>query len=91
MTLEMVVILPLFVTFLVFFLFIFRVLWVQESLEEALLYASRSLAVDCYDEIADGMHSQAALLAKAQLLLWKGLKDSELYYTPRMRCGRLAR
>lgn len=77
MTLEMVVILPLFVTFLVFFLFIFRVLWVQESLEEALLYASRSLAVDCYDEIADGMHSQAALLAKAQLLLWKGLKDSE--------------
>ncbi len=77
MTLEMVVVLPLVVTFMVFFLFLFRVLWVQESMEEALLYASRSLAVDCYEEITDGAHLQAALLAKAQLLLFKGLEDSE--------------
>ncbi len=77
MTLEMTIVLPLVATFLVFFLFLFRVLWVQESLEEALLYASRSLAVSCYDETENDAHSQVADLAKAQLLLRKGLADSE--------------
>ena len=76
MTLEMVIVLPLVASFLVFFLFLFRVLWVQESLEEALLYASRSLAVSCYDEAENGAHSQVAYLAKAQLLLHRGLADS---------------
>ncbi len=77
MTLEMVVVLPLVVTFMVFFLFLFRVLWVQESLEEALVYTAQSLAVNCYDEAETGTHSQALLLAKAQLLLQKGLTQSE--------------
>ncbi len=76
MTVEMVVILPLFAAFLVFFLFLFRVLWVQESMEEALVYASRSLAVSCYEESVTEQTPQYVLLAKAQTALWKGLEES---------------
>ena len=76
MTLEMVVVLPLVAMFLVFFLFLFRVLWVQESMEEALLYASRVLAVTCSDETEKESSIQTVYLVKAQLLLQKGLKDS---------------
>lgn len=77
MTLEMVVVLPLIATFLLFFLFLFRVLWVQESLGEALYYTSRTLAVTSFDEADGGVSSQAAYLTKAQLLLQKGIKDSD--------------
>lgn len=76
-TLEMVVVLPLFISFIVFFLFLFRVLFVQESMEEALVYASRTLAVTCYEECPQDQKSQAQLLAEARILLQKGLKEHE--------------
>lgn len=75
-TLEMVVVLPLFISFMVFFLFLFRVLLVQETMEEALVYASRTLAVNCYEETEKEQKSQAALLAEAELTLRKGLTES---------------
>ena len=75
-TLEMVVVLPLFISFMVFFLFLFRVLLVQETMEEALVYASRTLAVTCYEETVEEQRSQAALLAEAELTLRKGLTES---------------
>lgn len=76
-TLEMVVVLPLFVSFMVFFLFLFRVLLVQETMEEALVYASRTLAVVCYEETAEEQKTQAELLAEAQLTFRKGLTESD--------------
>ena len=76
-TLEMVVVLPLFISFMVFFLFLFRVLLVQENMEEALVYASRTLAISCYEETAQDQKSQAVLLAEAQLALQKGLEESD--------------
>lgn len=75
-TLEMVIVLPLFVSFMVFFLFLFRVLLVQETMEEALVYAARTLAVTCYEETAEEQRSQAVLLAEAQLTVRKGLTES---------------
>lgn len=75
MTLEMVVILPLFTAFLVFFLFLFRVLWVQEAMEEALVYTARTLAVSCYTETPQEQKPHAQLLAEAQLTLRKALED----------------
>lgn len=77
MTVEMVVILPLFAAFLVFFLFLFRVLWVQEAMEEALVYASRTVAAGCFDESAGAQTADAVLLAKAQAALRKGLEESD--------------
>lgn len=77
LTLEMVVVMPLFICFIVFFLFLFRVLQVQECMEEALLYASRTLAVECYEESAEDQKSEAELLAKARLALTVGLKESD--------------
>lgn len=76
-TLEMVAVLPLFISFMVFFLFLFRVLLVQESMEEALVYASRTLAVSCFEESQQKQKTQAGLLAEAQVLLRKGLKESD--------------
>lgn len=75
-TLEMVVIMPLFICFMVLFLFLFRVLQVQECMEEALLYTSRTLAVACYEESAEKQKTEAELLAKAHLTLVSGLKES---------------
>ena len=75
-TLEMVVVLPLFISFMVFFLFLFRVLLVQERMEEALVYTSRTLAVSCFEESQEQQKTQAVLLVKAQLVLQKGLKES---------------
>lgn len=76
-TLEMVVILPLFISFMVFFLFLFRVLLVQESMEEALVYTARSLAIYCYSETAEEQKSSAELLAQAEVTLIKALSDSD--------------
>lgn len=76
-TLEMAVVLPLFVSFMVFFLFLFRVLLVQESMEEALVYASRTLATTCWEESGQKQKTQAELLAAARLALRKGWKESD--------------
>lgn len=76
-TLEMAVVLPLFISFMVFFLFLFRVLLVQESMEEALVYASRMLAAACWEESGQEQKTQAELLVKAQLALGKGWKESD--------------
>lgn len=75
-TLEMVVVLPLFISFMVFFLFLFRVLLVQESMEEALVYASRTIAISCYEESQEEQKSPAVLLAEARLALHRGLKEN---------------
>ncbi len=75
-TLEMVVIMPLFICFMVFFLFLFRVLQVQECMEEALIFTSRTLAVECYGESEDNRKTKTELLAKAGLTLAAGLKES---------------
>ena len=77
MTLEMVIVLPLFISFMVFFLFLFRVLLVQESMEEALVYSSRTLAVTCFSESAEKRKTQAELLTEAQIALRKGLKEND--------------
>ncbi len=75
MTLEMAVVLPLMVSFLVFFLFLFRMLWVQESMEEALIFASRTVAVSCFTESREQEKPQAEQLAEAELSFRKGLKE----------------
>lgn len=75
-TLETVVILPLFICFMVFFLFLFRVLEVQECMEEALLYASRTLAAECYSESPNEQKTGAQLLAGAHLMFADGLNKS---------------
>lgn len=75
-TLEMAVVLPLFVSFMVFFLFLFRVLLVQESMEEALVYASRTIAAACWEESVQEQKPQAELFAAARLALQKGWKES---------------
>lgn len=49
MSIEAVVIIPLFVCFMVFILFIFRVLQVQIGMEEALRYTATTLSVTAYD------------------------------------------
>lgn len=76
-TLEMVIIMPLFICFLVFFLFLFRVLQVQECMEEVLQGTSRVLAVECYEQTPEKRGSQAELLAQAGILLIKNLKEAE--------------
>lgn len=76
MTLEMVVVLPLFVSFMVFFLFLFRILLVQECMEETLVYTARTLAVTCFAESPEEQKTQAVLFAEAQLVFRKGLKES---------------
>ena len=75
-TLEMVVVLPLFISFMVFFLFLFRILLVQESMEEALVYTSRTLAVTCFAERPGEQKTQTGLLAEAQIIFQKELKES---------------
>lgn len=77
MTLEMVVVLPLVISFLVFFLFLFRVLLVQERMEEALVYTSRTLAVSCFEESKEEQKTQAELLARAWITFRKGLETSD--------------
>lgn len=76
-TLEMVIVLPLFISFLVFFLFLFRVLLVQEGVEEALVYTARTLAIASYGEEPEDADTQAKLLAGAQLTFRKGLKEAD--------------
>lgn len=76
-TLEMVVIMPLFICFMVFFLFLFRVLTVQECMEEALMYGSRTLAAACYGESEEKRRTGAQQLAGAGLAFAAGLKKSE--------------
>lgn len=76
-TLEMVVVLPLFISFMVFFLFLFRILLVQETMEEALVYASRTLAVSCFSQSPAEQKTHTKLLAEAQIALQKGLKESD--------------
>lgn len=46
LTVEAVIVIPLMVSFLVIFLFFFRVLQVQVAVEEALMYAGRQVAVE---------------------------------------------
>ena len=77
MTLEMVVVLPLFVSFMVFFLFLFRILLVQESMEEALVYTARTVAVSCFAESPEDQKTQAGLLAEARIVFQKGLEESD--------------
>lgn len=76
-TLEMVIVMPLFICFLTFFLFLFRVLQVQECMEEVLQGTSRVLAVECYKQSPQNRGSQAELLAQAGVLLIKNLKEAE--------------
>lgn len=76
MTLETVVVMPLFICFMVFFLFLFRVLQVQECMEEALMYASRILAVECYQESAENQKTETELFVRAGLVLASGLEKS---------------
>ncbi len=75
MTLEMVVILPLFVSFMVFFLFLFRVLLVQQEIEKALVYTTQNMAVKCYEETPEKQKSHVQILAEAQLLFHKKLQE----------------
>ena len=75
-TLEMVVIMPLFICFMVFFLFLFRVLEVQVCMEKALLFTSRTLAAACYTESEQEREAETELLAKACLTFAAGLEES---------------
>lgn len=75
-TLEMVVVLPLFMCFMTFFLFLFRVLEVQECMEEALMFTSRTLAIECYGESEEKRKTDGELLVRAGMLLTAELKES---------------
>lgn len=76
LTLEMVVILPLFISFMVFFLFLFRVLEVQICIEEALQYTSRSVAASCYRQTKEENSSEGVLLAKSELIFLEKLREN---------------
>lgn len=73
-TLEMAVVLPFVAVFLTSILFFFRVLQVQTQVQAALAYASREVAAE-----ASMIESQAALLASAEALVRKELKNCEEY------------
>lgn len=73
-TLEMALILPIVVTFLISILFFFRVLQVQTQVQEALVYASRRTAVQ-----AGAADNSMLLLAKAEGFFRKELQQHEQY------------
>lgn len=73
-TLEMAVVLPLVAAFLTSVLFFFRVLQVQTQVQAALVYTSREVAAE-----ASMIDSQAALLASAEALVRKELKNHREY------------
>lgn len=53
MSIEAVVIIPMFVCFMVFIMFMFKVLHVQITMEKALRYTATTLAVTAYDSYND--------------------------------------
>lgn len=70
LTLEAVVVIPLVMGFLITILNFFRVLQVQETMEEALSYVGRRTAVE-----ASVVTDDAALLLSAEALLLANLRD----------------
>lgn len=69
LTLEAAVVLPLTIGFLLSILFFFRVLFVQEAVEEALVYAGRAVAVEsCLTDTEEVLFLSAEGLFKYVLL-----------------------
>lgn len=78
MSIEAVVIIPIFVCFMVFIMFLFRVLQVQITMEKALRYTAETLAVtayDTYDEEEKMAKGEAVDLVAAELLLLSKLDE----------------
>ena len=74
---ETAIVLPTLVCFMVCFLFLFRVLQVQECVEEALQYSARVTAVNCYADSMQQQTSAALLLAEATVAFEKQLEERE--------------
>ncbi len=72
-TVEAAVIIPCFVTFAVFFLFLFRVLSVQETVNEALAKTAKEAAATVYYESDDDRANETVLLAESGVILAKEL------------------
>lgn len=74
MTLEAVVVLPLFTGFLIFLLFYFRMMQVQTGMEQAMAYTAR-IAAASVKESTDGVNP-----AKIRLLLLHRIRKEEVPY-----------
>lgn len=72
-TVEAVVVIPLMMAFLASILFFFRILYVQLTVEEALLYAGRKTAVE-----SSAVSSQEMLLASAKGFFLYALQDNQV-------------
>ncbi len=78
MSIEAVVIIPIFVCFMVFIMFMFRVLQVQITMEKALRITAETLAVtayDTYDEEEKTAKGEAVDLIAAEALLLSKLDE----------------
>lgn len=73
-TIEAAIVLPLFAGFFVSILFFFRVLQVEQSVEEALQYTGRKMAVCAYEKQGDEMLLD---LASAEIIFKQALKDAD--------------
>ena len=78
---ETAIVLPTLVCFMVCFLFLFRVLQVQECVEEALQYSARVTAVNCYADSMQQQTSAALLLAEATVAFEKQLEEKQCPYS----------
>lgn len=78
---ETAIVLPTIVCFMVCFLFLFRVLQVQECVEEALQYSARVTAVNCYADVTNHQTSDALLLAEAVVVFEKQLEEKHCPFT----------
>ncbi|MCR5388069.1 MAG: hypothetical protein K6E56_02345 [Lachnospiraceae bacterium] len=76
-TLEAAVIIPCFATFILFFLFLFRVLSVQETVSEALMKTAKEVAATVYTESRDDMKNAAVLLAESGVIFAKELSGEK--------------
>lgn len=78
MSIEAVVIIPMFICFMVFIMFLFRVLEVQITMEKALRYTSSMLSVtacDSYDEETKTAQGGVVNLAEAEAILMTKLDE----------------
>ncbi len=76
-TLEAAVIIPCFAAFIVFFLFMFRVLSVQEAVSEALTKTAKEVAASVFTESADDRANEAVLLAESEVIFAKELREEK--------------
>lgn len=79
-TVEAAVVLPFFVCFLVFILYFFRILQIETGVAQALQYAGRKIAAECYSEIqsySDSEDFSVGNILKARICFQRQLEKQE--------------